>query len=80
MSHVERDAYAAVILLAWMKYADLDPAPVWDDVASFNGKPWRGALDIFTAVYPRQPFSVAVELLRAAEHHSAASSSASLAG
>ena len=33
-------------------------ALVWDDVASFDGRPWRGAVDIVTAGYPCQPFSV----------------------
>jgi DNA (cytosine-5)-methyltransferase 1 len=34
-------------------------APVWDDVSSFDGRPWRGALDLLTAGYPCQPFSAA---------------------
>ena len=34
-------------------------AVVWDDVATFDGRPWRGAVDIVTAGYPCQPFSVA---------------------
>lgn len=42
-----------------MEDAALDPAPVWDDVATFDGRPWRGAVDIVTAGYPCQPFSVA---------------------
>ena len=33
--------------------------PVWDDVATFDGGSWRGAVDIVTAGYPCQPFSVA---------------------
>ena len=32
---------------------------VWDDVGTFDGRPWRGAVDIVTAGYPCQPFSVA---------------------
>jgi len=59
VGHVERDAYAAAILVARMEDAALDPAPVWDDVATFDGGPWRGAVDIVTAGYPCQPFSVA---------------------
>ncbi|WP_074219634.1 DNA cytosine methyltransferase [Rhodovulum sp. ES.010] len=59
VGHVERDAYAAAILVARMEDAALDPAPVWDDVATFDGRPWRGAVDIVTAGYPCQPFSVA---------------------
>lgn len=59
VGHVERDAYAAAILVARMEDAALDCAPVWDDVATFDGRPWRGAVDIVTAGYPCQPFSVA---------------------
>ena len=59
VGHVERETYAAAILVARMEEATLDPAPVWDDVASFDGRPWRGAVDIVTAGYPCQPFSVA---------------------
>ncbi|MEC3860113.1 DNA cytosine methyltransferase [Mesobacterium sp. TK19101] len=59
VGHVERETYAAAILVARMEEAALDCAPVWDDVASFDGRPWRGAVDIITAGYPCQPFSVA---------------------
>jgi DNA (cytosine-5)-methyltransferase 1 len=59
VGHVERETYAAATLVARMEDASLDRAPVWDDVATFNGRPWRGAVDIVTAGYPCQPFSVA---------------------
>lgn len=56
---VERDAYAAAALVARMDDAALDPAPVWDDLVSFDGRPWRGRVDLVTAGYPCQPFSSA---------------------
>ena len=56
---VERDAFAAAVLVARMLDGSLDDAPIWDDVATFDGRPWRGAVDIVTAGYPCQPFSVA---------------------
>ena len=59
VGYVERDAFAAAVLVARMEDAALDHAPLWDDVASFDGRPWRGAVDIVTAGYPCQPFSVA---------------------
>jgi len=61
VGHVERDAYAdaAATLVARMEDASLDQAVVWDDVATFDGRQWRGAVDIITAGYPCQPFSVA---------------------
>jgi len=59
VGHVERETFAAATLVARMEDATLDYAPVWDDVASFDGRPWRGAVDIVSAGYPCQPFSVA---------------------
>jgi DNA (cytosine-5)-methyltransferase 1 len=56
---VERDAFAAAILVARMHDRSLDDAPIWDDVGTFDGRPWRGAVDVVTAGYPCQPFSVA---------------------
>lgn len=56
---VERDAYAAATLVARMDDAALDDAPVWSDLAAFDGTAWRGKVDIVTAGYPCQPFSQA---------------------
>jgi DNA (cytosine-5)-methyltransferase 1 len=57
--HVEREAYAAAVLVSRMADASLAEAPVWDDLATFDGKPWRGLVDIVTAGLPCQPYSVA---------------------
>lgn len=57
--YVERDAHAAAVLVARMAEAALCDAPVWDDVATFDGRPWRGVVDILSAGYPCQPFSAA---------------------
>lgn len=59
VGHVERETFAAATLVARMEDASLDQAVVWDDVGTFDGRPWRGAVDILTAGYPCQPFSVA---------------------
>ncbi|WP_238991693.1 DNA cytosine methyltransferase [Gemmobacter caeruleus] len=59
VGHVERETFAAAALVARMEDASLDQAVVWDDVGTFDGRPWRGAVDIVTAGYPCQPFSVA---------------------
>ena len=67
VGYVERDAFAASIIVARMEDAALDHAPLWDDIASFDGRPWRGAVDIVTAGYPCQPFSVAGRRRGAAE-------------
>ncbi|MBO0346053.1 DNA cytosine methyltransferase [Roseibium sp. CAU 1637] len=55
--YVEREACAAATLVARMEDQALDHAPVWDDVKSFDGRPWRGKVHILSAGYPCQPFS-----------------------
>ncbi len=59
VAYVEREAFAAAALVARMADASLSPAPIWDDVASFDGRPWRGVVDCVTAGFPCQPWSVA---------------------
>jgi len=56
---VEQDPFCQAILLARMGDGLLDRAPIWDDVWTFDGKPWRGVVDCVTAGFPCQPFSVA---------------------
>lgn len=33
--------------------------PIWDDVTTFDGTEWRGRVDVVSAGFPCQPFSVA---------------------
>jgi len=55
--YVERESYAASIIVARMEGEALDKAPLWDDLQTFDGKPWRDKVHIVTAGYPCQPFS-----------------------
>ncbi|MBD8554877.1 DNA cytosine methyltransferase [Rhizobium sp. CFBP 8762] len=57
--YVEREAFPASVLVARMEDKALDHAPVWDDVTTFDGRPWRGKVHILTGGYPCQPFSFA---------------------
>src|SRR6266850_2765371 len=57
--YVEREGPATAVLAARMADGSLDEAPVWDDLAAFNGRPWRGVVDLVSAGFPCQPWSVA---------------------
>lgn len=59
VGYVERDAYAAACLVARMEDTSLEAAPVWDDVATFDGASWGGCVDVISAGFPCQPFSIA---------------------
>lgn len=56
---VERDPYRQAVLLARQQDGCLDPFPIWDDARTFDGRPWRGIVDVVTAGFPCQPFSLA---------------------
>jgi DNA (cytosine-5)-methyltransferase 1 len=56
---VEREAYQAGILAQRMHNKILAPAPIWSDVRTFDGNPWRRKIHLITAGYPCQPYSVA---------------------
>lgn len=56
---VERNAFAAANLVARVEAGQLDDFPIWSDLRTFDAKTWRGVVDLVTAGYPCQPFSVA---------------------
>ncbi len=57
--YVEREPYAVAVLRARIADGNLDDAPIWDDAVTFDGRPWRGLVDIVSAGFPCQPWSVA---------------------
>lgn len=57
--YVENDGYRVEVLRARIREGLLDDAPIWDDVRTFDGRAWRGWVDVVSAGFPCQRFSVA---------------------
>ncbi|WP_353161863.1 DNA cytosine methyltransferase [Acinetobacter guillouiae] len=56
---VERDAYAAQVLAQRQNDGILKPFPIWSDITSFDGKPWKGVVDVVSGGFPCQDISAA---------------------
>jgi len=57
--HVEREAFACAVLATRMEEGRLASAPIWTDVRTFDGRPWRGVLDCLAFGSPCQDLSLA---------------------
>lgn len=55
---VEIEEYPRNILLARQDDGTLPPFPIWDDVRTFDGRPWRGLVDVVSGGFPCQDISV----------------------
>ena len=56
---VEWEQYAACVLAARQNDGLLPPFPIWDDVQTFDGKPWQGIVDVVSGGFPCQDISAA---------------------
>jgi len=56
---VEWEPYPASVLIARQNEGILPPFPIWDDVRTFDGRPWRGIVDVVSGGFPCQDISSA---------------------
>ena len=56
---VEIEPYCRRVLLQRQRDGILPRFPIWDDVRTFDGKPWRGRVDVVCGGFPCQDISVA---------------------
>ena len=56
---VEWDDHPSQAIIAGQRAGYFAPAPIWDDLTSFDARPFAGHLDTVLAGYPCQPFSAA---------------------
>jgi DNA (cytosine-5)-methyltransferase 1 len=55
---VEWEPYPASVLCARQNDGFLESFPIWDDVQTFDGKPWQGIVDVVSGGFPCQDISV----------------------
>jgi len=55
----EIEQYPRDVLLARQRDGILPEFPIWDDVATLDGNPWRGSVDILCGGFPCQDISAA---------------------
>jgi DNA (cytosine-5)-methyltransferase 1 len=56
---VELEPYCRRVLLQRQRDGILPRFPIWDDVRTFDGKPWRGRVDVVCGGFPCQDISTA---------------------
>jgi DNA (cytosine-5)-methyltransferase 1 len=56
---VEYDGYRRQSVMARQDDGSLEPFPIWDDIRTFDGLPWRGRVDVVSGGFPCQAYSTA---------------------
>ena len=55
---VEWEPFAQAVLVARQNDKTFPPFPIWDNVQTFNGKPWQGIVDVVAGGFPCQDISI----------------------
>jgi len=56
---VEIDPYCRSVLLARQRDGILEPFPIWDEIKTFDGRRWRGQVDVVSGGFPCVAWSTA---------------------
>ena len=56
---IERDEYCQHVLVQRQNDRIISPFPIWDDVCTFDGRLWKGSIDVVSGGFPCQAFSTA---------------------
>ncbi|WP_395707020.1 DNA cytosine methyltransferase [Casimicrobium huifangae] len=56
---VEIDPHGAATLAARQNDGEVEAFPIWDDICTFDGRPWRGVVDVVSGGFPCQDISEA---------------------
>ncbi len=56
---VEIDEHCQRVLAQRQRDGMLEPFPIWDDIRTFDGRPWAGCIDVVSGGFPCQDISSA---------------------
>lgn len=56
---VEIDPHCQRVLAQRQRDGMLEPFPIWDDIRTFDGRPWAGCIDVVSGGFPCQDISSA---------------------
>ncbi|HDZ39971.1 MAG TPA: DNA cytosine methyltransferase [Marinobacter sp.] len=57
--YVEQDPWCVATTISRIRDGLLCDAPIWTDIKTFDGNPWRGVVDCIASGFPCQPVSTA---------------------